>query len=35
MFLSILNGGKTFLNMKGNSMPDFVKEFKNEDVNIQ
>jgi hypothetical protein len=34
-FLSILNGGKTFLNLKGNDMPDFVKEYKNEVVNIQ
>jgi len=34
-FLTILNGGKTFLNMKGNDMPDFVKEYKNEVVNIQ
>ena len=34
-FLTILNGGKTFLNMKGNDIPDFVKEYKNEVVNIQ
>ena len=34
-FLSILNGGKSFLNMKGNDIPDFVQEFKAEIVNIQ
>ena len=34
-FLSILNGGKTFLNMKGTEMPQFVQEFKNEVINIQ
>ena len=34
-FLSILNGGKTFLNMKGDDIPVFVQEFKKEVINIQ
>jgi len=34
-FLSILNGGKSFLNMKGKEIPDFVQQYKNEVINIQ
>jgi len=34
-FLTILNGGKTFLDMKGNDIPDFVQEYKKEVVDIQ
>ena len=34
-FLSMLNGGKKFLHMRDNDLPEFVKAFKNEVVHIQ
>lgn len=34
-FLSILNGGKSFLNLTRDEIPDFVQDFKKEVVNIQ